>query len=86
MAKDIAGIQLYHFNACPFCIKVRAAVKLMGLGLETRNIRENKQYLEELVTGGGKRQVPCLRIEEGDSVRWLYESDDIIAYLKQEYA
>ncbi len=28
-------------------------------------------------------QVPCLRIEEGERVRWLYESADIIAYLKK---
>jgi len=32
--------------------------------------------------GGGKTQVPCLRIEQaGGEVEWMYESDDIIRYL-----
>jgi glutaredoxin 2 len=37
----------------------------------------------ELVAGGGKSQVPCLRIEsENGEVRWMYESVDIVRYLK----
>jgi glutathione S-transferase len=37
----------------------------------------------ELIAGGGKDQVPCLRIENEDGeVRWLYESIDIVRYLK----
>jgi glutathione S-transferase len=39
----------------------------------------------ELIAGGGKGQVPCLRIETDDgNVRWLYESADIIAYLREQ--
>ncbi len=26
--------------------------------------------------------LPCLRIEQDNDIRWLYESSDIIAYLK----
>lgn len=38
----------------------------------------------ELVQGGGKGQVPCLRIEtEQGEVRWMYESDDIIKYIQE---
>jgi len=30
--------------------------------------------------------VPCLRIDKDDgSVQWMYESNDIIAYLKREF-
>jgi glutathione S-transferase len=37
-----------------------------------------------LIEQGGHSQVPCLRIETTDgSVQWMYESDDIIAYLQQ---
>jgi glutathione S-transferase len=37
----------------------------------------------DLIAGGGKDQVPCLRIENDDGdVRWLYESIDIVRYLK----
>ena len=41
----------------------------------------------DLIAGGGKSQVPCLRIEnEAGNVRWMYESIDIIRYLKTELA
>jgi len=41
----------------------------------------------DLVAGGGKSQVPCLRIEsESGDIQWLYESTDIIQYLKNELA
>jgi glutathione S-transferase len=37
--------------------------------------------------GGGKRQVPCLRIDGDDGQsHWLYESMDIMAYLKQQFS
>jgi len=38
-----------------------------------------------LIAGGGKSQVPCLRIEDDKGeVRWMYESLEIIKYLKTE--
>ena len=41
----------------------------------------------DLIAGGGKSQVPCLRIEdENGDVHWMYESIDIIRYLKTELA
>ena len=40
----------------------------------------------ELLAGGGRGTVPCLRITEADgSVRWMYESTDIIRYLDGEF-
>jgi len=37
----------------------------------------------DLIAGGGKSQVPCLRIEnDKGEVRWVYESIEIIQYLK----
>ena len=55
--------------------------------IERRNIHESN-YGEELLKGGGKSQVPCLRIEQisktnETEVVWLYESDDIIEYIKK---
>ena len=39
------------------------------------------------MVGGGKRRVPCLRIEATPGeVQWLYESMDIIAYLQRQQA
>jgi len=39
-------------------------------------------HRDNLIDGGGKSQVPCLRIESEDgAVQWMYESRDIINYL-----
>ncbi len=35
-----------------------------------------------LIQHGGKAQVRCLRIDAERPLRWLYESDAIIVYLK----
>ena len=40
----------------------------------------------ELVEGGGRQTVPCLRIEAEDGVRWMYESLDIMRYLDAQHA
>ncbi len=77
------GLSLYQFNACPFCVKTRRAIHALGVDIELRDINKNLTYREELQQGGGRVTVPCLRIEDNNSVRWLYESGDIIAFLNQ---
>ncbi|MFK7814908.1 MAG: glutaredoxin family protein [Gammaproteobacteria bacterium] len=80
--KPLQGHQLFYFATCPFCIKVRMALWKMRIRIPLRNIHRHAKYKKELEEGGGKLQVPCLRVEEhGDKVHWLYESDDIIQYL-----
>lgn len=80
--KNTQGLALYHFETCPFCQKVRRAMAELGVDLELRDTRQNPAFREEQVSGGGKGQVPCLRIEKAGEVTWLYESDAIIDYLK----
>jgi len=53
----------------------------LNVQVEQRDILQNSAYRSELINGGGKPQVPCLRIEEDGQVSWLYESKDIIRYL-----
>jgi glutaredoxin len=80
-------LSLYQFKACPFCVKVRRAIRRMGLKIQMRDAQGDDRYAEELLKGGGQRQVPCLRIqEENGSIRWMYESADIIAYLESHFA
>lgn len=92
------GMVLYHFASCPFCVKVRRAMRRLGLKVELRDAKRNEAYKRELMAGGGQYQTPCLRIfptkthAAGDgngrsdgSSRWLYESSDIIAFLESEY-
>jgi len=76
---------LYHFSTCPYCTKVKLALKALNLNIPMKNIRSNSKYKDELINGGGKKQVPCLRIEkECGLVEWMYESSDIIHYLKSQ--
>ena len=81
-----AKLVIYQFEGCPFCVKVRRAVKRMGLKIEYRDAQKSP-YREELVSGGGELQVPCLRIpkEQAGQYQWKYESNDIIEYLKSQF-
>ena len=72
---------LYQFQACPFCVKVRRAMKRQSLHIELRDAKNNPQHRADLEAGGGRIKVPCLRIEQAGKVEWLYESSEIIAYL-----
>ncbi|MEE2024996.1 MULTISPECIES: glutaredoxin family protein [Alkalimonas] len=77
---------MYQFLACPFCIKVRKEMARLGLTIEKRDAQHNASHRAELERGGGRVKVPCLRIEnEQEEVRWLYESNAIIAYLQQQF-
>ena len=77
------GLSLYQLPACPFCVKVRRQIKRQGLSIGLCNIKETN-YREELVGEGGKHKVPCLKIStENGQDKWLYESKEIIRYLKR---
>jgi glutaredoxin len=78
----LAGLALYQYEACPFCVKVRRFLRASGASLPLRDAKA-EPCRAELLRGGGKLQVPCLRVENGGDVRWLYESGDIIAFLKE---
>ena len=81
-AKQLA---LYQFEACPFCVKVRRAIKRQSIHIELRDAKNNELHRETLLEQGGRVKVPCLRIENGDKTTWMYESNDIIAYLEKEF-
>lgn len=83
--QDIQGLTLYQFFACPFCIKTRRAMYKMNLPIKKLSAAKGSPYREQLVQGGGKIQTPCLRIEQADEVKWLYDSSEIIKYLQQRF-
>ncbi len=84
--KQTEKLKLYQFQACPFCIKVRRAMKRMSLNIETRDAMNNAEYRDELGRDGGAIKVPCLRIEDDKGkYTWMYESSDIIQYLQSQF-
>ena len=75
---------LYHFPSCPYCALVRDFLDESGIDIELRNIHADPQALHDLRTGGGSTTVPCLRIRRDGNEEWMYESLDIIEYLRSK--
>lgn len=85
MAKQesIRALSLYHYQSCPFCAATRKVIEQTGLNIELRNVQLQAQHRSALINGGGKPQVPCLRIEKDNGQHlWLYESADINHFLR----
>ena len=80
MADD--PLVLYKFDACPFCARVLAAAKNLGLDLAMRDTREDPDARAELFAATGRTQVPALKIGE----RFMFESRDIIRFLEERYS
>lgn len=79
----VKNMTIYEFRACPFCVRVRRFMKKNNIIINTKDARRSKVFAQELIDGGGKLQVPCLKIGDSNNSEWLYESKDIILYLKK---
>ena len=78
---------LYQYTTCPFCIKVRRAIKRLSLNIEFRDTQHNDAHRSQLLEGGGEVKVPCLKINhENGETTWMYESNDIVRYLEKEFS
>ena len=73
--------KLYVGTVCRFCKKVEDFMKENNIDIPLVNINEDREAMMELMEKGGKRQVPCLYHDS----EYLYESDDIIEFLKENY-
>lgn len=78
-------LSLYQFNACPFCVKVRRSLHKLNVPVKLKDAKVDT-IGNELEKEGGKRKVPCLRIEQDNQTQWMYESKDIITYLEDAFA
>ena len=73
--------QLFTSDTCGFCGRVRQFLQHRGIDMVFRDVHADPSSYRELLQGGGRGTVPCLRIERGGEVEWMYESMDIISYL-----
>ncbi len=78
-------LTLYHFPSCPFCMRTRQKIKQLGVPIREKDINRDPQAREELIAGGGRKTVPCLRIDADQGTQWMYESADINAYLEERF-
>lgn len=83
--EQAAKMSLYQFKRCPFCVRTRRNIHKLNLPIEYRDASRGSPYRNELEQQGGQIKVPCLRIEEDDQIRWLYDSKEIIAFLHARF-
>lgn len=84
--EDDESYVLYQYRGCPFCTRVRRFLNGRSVELPERDILRDPAAFRELLAGGGRSTVPCLRIESESGTRWMYESADIIDYLGSRLA
>jgi glutathione S-transferase len=77
-------LELYEFEACPYCRKVREALSVLDLDARIFPCpKGGPRYREEVVARGGKAQFPFL--VDPNTGKEMYESDDIVHYLFAQY-
>jgi glutathione S-transferase len=77
-------LELYEFEACPFCRKVREALTVLDLEAVIRPCPKGGQrFRPEVVRRGGKQLFPYL--VDPNTGKEMYESAEIVAYLFERY-
>jgi glutathione S-transferase len=83
-ARPARPLELYEFEACPFCRKVREALSFLDLEANIYPCPKGGTRFRPKATGlGGKEQFPFL--VDPNTGQQLYESADIVRYLAKTY-
>ncbi len=82
--KEQESYQLFKTDLCGFCYRVRDFAEEKGISLTLRDTMTDMEAFRELLQGGGRSTVPCLKIQREKEVIWMYESLDIIDYLNEQ--
>ena len=72
---------LFYRPTCGYCLKVLRFIEQNKYSISLKNVSENSEILEELITFAGKTQVPCLVVNG----KPMHESDNIIKWLKENW-
>jgi len=76
-------LELYQFEACPHCAKVRRKLEELRLDWVARSVPEDHARRERVEGISGQPSVPVLVDPENAMI--VTESDDICAYLDETY-
>ncbi len=77
-------LELWSFEASPFCRLVREALSALELPYLLHNVAKGSAKRDAFVARAGKMQVPYL--VDGNTGAALFESADIVRYLEETYA
>lgn len=84
---ECLDLALYQFKTCPFCVKVRREMRRLSLNIALLDAQADSPIRADLIRGGGKAVVPCLKITDAQGkTEWMYESAQIIQYLNTRFA
>ena len=81
MSTQLSEYSLYYLPHCPYCQRVLQAMQQLDIIMTMKDTGEPRAK-QELLQGGGKTTVPCLRHPDG---KWQYESLDIVAFLQKKF-
>jgi len=77
-------LELYEFEACPYCRKVREVLTALDLeAIVYPCPKGGTRFREKVIAAGGKAQFPYL--VDPNTGAAMYESNDIVAYLFDHY-
>src|SRR5215510_5948289 len=76
-------LELWDFEACPYCRRVREVLCELDLDYLERPVGKQSPRRDALKKLGGKVQAPFL--VDPNTGTQMYESDDIISYLNATY-
>jgi glutathione S-transferase len=77
-------LEIYEFESCPFCRKVREALSMLDLDVVVHPCpKGGRRYRPWVKEHGGKAQFPFL--VDPNTQSEMYESDDIVQYLFERY-
>ncbi len=82
MSQPDEMLELYQFEGCPFCSKVRQKLTDLQVDFIARQV-EPKGNRERVKQVSGQTGVPVLVDPNTDTV--MPESDDIVEYLDEHY-
>jgi len=74
-------LEVYQFEGCPFCSKVRSKMTELEIDFIARQVdKEDRSRVEEI---SGQTNVPVL--VDPNTETTMPESDDIVEYLEEHY-
>jgi len=81
MSQPEKMLEVYQFEGCPFCGKVRQKLTELGIDFIARQVDQNDRSRVEEVSG--QTNVPVLKDPNTDTI--MPESDEIVDYLEEHY-
>jgi glutathione S-transferase len=82
MIKPDQLLELYQFEGCPYCSKVRNKLTELQIDFVARQVdKQDRSRVEEV---SGQTNVPVIVDPNTDTV--MPESDDIVEYIEKNYS